>query len=504
MSQLLSKLYRVSFGLLTDFYEITMAFGYWKGGIAERRAAFHVVFRHNPFGGGFTVACGLATVVEFLQNFGFDADDIQWLATLRGRDGNPIFEPAFLDYLRHLRFTADVDAVPEGTVVFPHEPILRVIGPLAQCQLVESAVLNILNFQTLIATKAARVVLAARGKPVLEFGLRRAQGIDGAISATRAAYIGGCVGTSNTLAGKLLGIPVRGTHAHSWVMCFDSELEAFRAFAQTVPGNCILLVDTYQTLQGVRHAVEIARELGAAGHRLIGIRLDSGDLAYLSQEARRILDEAGLHDVLIAASGDLDEHIIASLHEQGAKIDLWGVGTRLVTAYDEPALGGVYKLTALQDAEGRWVDKVKVSEQAVKSSTPGILQVRRYIQNGEAIGDAIFDELRPPAAECVIVDPADPTRRKRLPADAQREDLLIPILRGGELVRPLPSLEEARMRLQGQLALFHPGIKRFVNPHSYPAGLELSLHQRKFRAILRQKGHAPEQNSEHSPVVSSG
>lgn len=503
MSDLLKNIYRVSFGLLTDFYEITMAYGYWKAGLAERKAAFHLVFRQNPFGGGFTVACGLATAVEFLQSYHFSPEDLDWLAGLKGRDGRAIFEPAFLDYLAGLRFTADVDAVPEGTIVFPHEPIVRVIGPLAQSQLVESALLNIVNFQTLIATKAARVCLAARGKPVLEFGLRRAQGIDGAISATRAAYIGGCAGTSNTLAGKLLGIPVRGTHAHSWVMCFDSELEAFRAFAQTVPGNCILLVDTYQTLEGVRHAVQVAEELAGAGHRLVGIRLDSGDLAYLSQEARRILDGAGLQDVIITASNDLDEYIIASLHEQGAKIDVWGVGTRLVTAYDEPALGGVYKLTALKDSEGRWVDKVKVSEQAVKSSTPGILQVRRYIQGNEAIGDAIFDELSPPPAECVIVDPGDPTRRKRLPADARREDLLVPVLREGKLIAPLPSLEEARQRLQSQLALFHPGIKRFVNPHSYPAGLELSLHQRKFRAILRQKGHPVEHNSEHPQVVSS-
>ncbi len=483
----MNQVYKIGFGLLTDFYEITMAYGYWKAGIAERRAAFHLIFRQNPFGGGFTVACGTQPAAEFLESYRFEQEDIEWLGRLTGRDGQPIFEPDFLAYLASLKFTADVDAIPEGTVVFPHEPLVRVIGPLVQCQLVESALLNIVNFQTLIATKAARVVLAARGKPVLEFGLRRAQGIDGAISATRAAYIGGCVGTSNTLAGKLLGIPVRGTHAHSWVMCFDSELEAFRAFARTIPGNCILLVDTYHTLQGVRHAVQVAQELAAMGHQLVGIRLDSGDLAYLSQEARKILDKAGLHHVLIAASNDLDERIIASLNEQGAKIDVWGVGTKLVTAYDEPALGGVYKLTALEDHKGKWVDKVKVSEQAVKSSTPGILQVRRYVKNGEAIGDAIFDELHPPARECVIVDPADPTRRKRLPGDADCYHLLQPILRNGQRVRPTEPLDQARERLQQQLTLFHPGIKRFVNPHTYPAGLELSLHERKFQAILRQR-----------------
>ena len=504
MGEFLQKLYRVSWGLLTDFYEITMAYGYWKAGIVDRRAAFHLIFRQNPFGGGFTVACGLATAVEFLQAYRFSGEDLEYLASLKGGDGRPLFERAFLDYLSTLRITAQVDAVPEGTVVFPHEPLLRVIGPLAQCQLIESGLLNIVNFQTLIATKAARVVLAARGQPVLEFGLRRAQGIDGAISATRAAYIGGCVATSNTLAGRLLGIPVRGTHAHSWVMCFDSELEAFRAFARTLPANCILLVDTYQTLEGVRHAVQVAHELAASGYRLVGIRLDSGDLAYLSQEARKILDQAGLTDAVIVASGDLDERIIASLHEQGAKIDVWGVGTRLVTAYDEPALGGVYKLTAVADAQGQWVDKVKVSEQAVKSSTPGILQVRRYIRNGEAIGDAIFDERYPPAAECVIVDPADATRRKTLPADAQTEDLLIPVLRDGQLVSPLPSLEEARQRTQKQLALFHPAIKRFINPHAYPAGLELTLHERKFRAILRQRGFIPAENPGNLQDSSAG
>jgi nicotinate phosphoribosyltransferase len=494
MNPFLQKIYKVSFGLLTDFYEITMAYGYWKTGLADRQAAFHLIFRQNPFNGGFTVACGLAPAVEFLQNYRFSAEDLEFLSGLKGGHGKPLFEPAFLDFLAGLRMTLDVDAVPEGTVVFPHEPLLRVVGPLAQCQLVESALLNLINFQTLICTKAARVVLAARGKPVLEFGLRRAQGFDGALSASRAAYIGGCVGTSNTLAGRLLGIPVRGTHAHSWVMCFDSELEAFQAFARTLPANCILLVDTYHTLEGVRNAVRVAQELAAEGYRLVGIRLDSGDLAYLSQEARKILDEAGLSDAVIVASNDLDERIIASLCEQGARIDIWGVGTRLVTAYEEPALGGVYKLTALADPTGRWVDKVKVSEQAVKSSTPGILQVRRYIRNGEAIGDAIYDELHPPPVECVIVDPADPSRRKTLPAQAERQDLLVPVLRGGELVAALPDLEEARQRTQTQLALFHPGIKRFVNPHAYPAGLELSLHQRKFRAILRQRGFVPGEN----------
>ncbi len=489
MGELIHELYRPALGLLTDFYELTMAYGYWKAGIAQRRAAFHLIFRNNPFRGGFTIACGLATAVELIERFRFEPADLEWLGDLKGRDGRPLFAREFLDYLGGLRFSADCDAVLEGTVVFPHEPLLRMVGPLVECQLLESALLNVINFQTLVATKAARIVLAARGAPVLEFGLRRAQGIDGAISAARAAYVGGCVGTSNTLAGKLLGIPVRGTHAHSWVMCFESELEAFRAYAQAMPSNCILLVDTYQTLEGIRNAVKIAEELAQEGYELVGVRLDSGDLAYLSQEARRILDEAGLKKAIVVASNELDEQIIASLHEQGAKIDVWGVGTKLVTAFDEPALGGVYKLTALEGPDGTWQDKVKVSEQAVKSSTPGILQVRRFFRGEEAMGDCIYDQRYPLEDGCIIVDPADPTRRKTLPAGLPWAELLVPIFRQGKLVGPLPSLDEIRQRTQKQLSQFHPGIKRLVNPHQYPAGLELNLHERKFRAILQQRGY---------------
>ncbi len=298
-----------------------------------------------------------------------------------------------------MQLKIDIDAMPEGTVAFPHEPLLRVRGPIIECQILETALLNILNFQTLIATKASRVVHAAQGDQVLEFGLRRAQGIDGALAASRAAYIGGCHATSNVLAGKLFGIPVRGTHAHSWVMSFENELEAFAAYAQAMPNNCVFLVDTYDTLEGVRNAIRIGNVLRDSGHRMVGIRLDSGDLAQLSVDARKLLDEAGFTDASIVASNDLDEKLIESLKHQGAKISIWGVGTKLVTAYDQPALGGVYKLGAIQDSDGRWVPKIKLSEQLIKTSTPGILQVRRYFHQGCMAADRIWNELEEPTPE---------------------------------------------------------------------------------------------------------
>ena len=325
--------------LLTDLYQLTMAAGYWHAGRAEREAVFHLFFRRLPFGGGYAVAAGLGDVVEWLRHFRFGAEDLAWLAALPGQDGRPLFAPGFLDYLGGLRWTCDVDAVPEGTMVFPHQPLIRVKGPIVQAQLVETALLNLINFQTLIATKSARVCQAAQGEPVLEFGLRRAQGPDGAVMASRAAFIGGAASTSNVLAGRLLGIPVRGTHAHSWIMSFDSELESFAAYAEAMPNNCVFLVDTYDTLEGVRHAVETGHRMRAAGHEMAGIRLDSGDLAWLSIEARKILDEAGFPKAFIVASNDLDEHLIESLKHQGAKIGVWGVGTQLASLH-----GGVKRL----------------------------------------------------------------------------------------------------------------------------------------------------------------
>ena len=387
-----------------------------------------------------------------------------------------------------MRFSCDVDAIPEGTAVFPQEPLLRIQGPILQCQLFETALLNLINFQSLIATKAARVCLAARGEPVLEFGLRRAQGVDGALAASRAAYIGGCAATSNVLAAKLYGIPVRGTHAHSWVMSFDDEREAFRAYAEAMPNNCVFLVDTYNTLEGVRRAVEVGRLLRERGHEMVGIRLDSGDLAWLSVEARKILDEAGFPNAVIVASNDLDEHIIASLKEQGAMINVWGVGTKLVTAYDQPALAGVYKLGAVRGDDGRWVYKVKLSEQSAKISTPGIQQVRRFRSDKEFIGDGIFDIERGAPGAFIIVDPLDVTRRKHIDPETPFEDLLVPIFRRGQLVYQPPLLGDVRQRAQAQLAMFHMGVKRFVNPHQYPVGLELGLHDLKTELVLRARG----------------
>jgi nicotinate phosphoribosyltransferase len=492
----LKQTYRDSLALLTDYYEITMAFGYWKSGMAETEAAFHISFRENPFGGGFTVACGLERVLEYLSDFAFDASDLEYLGGIRDRKGNRMLEPEFLNYLGSLKLACDVDAVPEGTTVFPQEPILRIQGPLLQCQILESALLNILNFQSLIATKAARVVLAAGGDPVLEFGLRRAQGFDGALSASRAAYIGGCAATSNVLAGKLYGIPVAGTHSHSWVMAFDSEEEAFRQYARILPDNCIFLVDTYQTLSGVRHAAQVAQELRARGSELIGIRLDSGDLAALSQPARTILDQAGFPKAQIVASNELDETIIESLKHQGAKIDVWGVGTKLATAFDQPALGGVYKLSALRKPGGGWDDKMKISDQAAKSSTPGILQVRRFRRAGQNIGDAILEEGSCPPGECVIVDPGDSTRRENIPADAESADLLVPVVRAGKVVYPGQKLEEIRRRTAENLALFPPGIKRFIYPHRYPVGLELGLYRKKLKLGLRNAKEHPERGGD--------
>jgi nicotinate phosphoribosyltransferase len=481
-------LYGSSLALLTDLYELTMAYGYWKSGTKDLEAAFHLSFRQAPFRGGFTLACGLATAIEYLQNFRFDTSDLAYLATLTGRDERPLFDKAFLEFLGKLRLECDVDAVPEGTVVFPHEPLLRVQGPILQAQILETALLNFLNFQSLIATKAARICLAAQGEPVIEFGLRRAQGIDGGFTATRAAYIGGCYGTSNLLAGKAFGIPVSGTHAHSWVLSFETELESFLAYAEAQPNNCVLLVDTYNSLDGVRHAVEVGRRLREAGRELLGIRLDSGDLAYLSIEARKILDEAGLADVPIIASNDLDEYLIGSLKQQGAAIRIWGVGTRLVTAYDQPALGGVYKLSALRRPGEPWRYMLKLSEQAAKTTNPGILQVRRFASPREFIGDAIYDASQPAPETFTIVDLLDHTRRKHVAAQTRSEDLLVPVFRHGQLVHDPPPLAEVRRHAQEQLAMLHPSIKRIVNPHQYPAGLELSLHERKTQLILQARG----------------
>jgi len=467
-----------------------MACAYWKSGTAEKEAAFHLTFRTPPFHGGFTIASGLESAINWLRNFQFSESDLSYLATIPGRDNQPLFAKEFLHYLGELQFTCDVDAVPEGTVLFPHEPLIRVQGPLLQAQLLETPLLNFFNFQSLIATKAARICLAARDDPVIEFGLRRAQGIDGGLTASRAAYVGGCAGTSNVLAGKTFGIPVSGTHAHSWVMSFANEKQAFEEYARAMPNNCIFLVDTYNSLEGVRHAVEVGKELRQRGSELVGIRLDSGDLAYLSKQAREILDGGGFPNAAIVASNDLDEHIIESLKTQKAAINTWGVGTRLVTAFDQPALGGVYKLSGIRNPDGSWEHKLKLSEQAAKITNPGILQVRRFKTETEFTGDAIYDLETGLPDSVTVVDLLDVTRRKHFDAGAAYEDLLVPIFRRGNLVYQPPTLKEIRRRVQQQLAMLHPGIKRTVNPHEYPAGLELQLHDLKTRLVLKARGEA--------------
>ena len=476
-------------GLLTDLYQLTMAAAYARAGIGSTDACFHLYFRDNPFGGGFTVAAGLERAIEYLAGLHFTAADTAYLATLTGRDGNALFDVDFLAALEHFRFSGSVMGVPEGTVVFPNEPLLRVTGPIAECQLVETALLNIVNFQTLVATKAARVRLAAEGDPVIEFGLRRAQGPDGALSASRAAFIGGCVGTSNVLAGARFGIPVGGTHAHSWVMAFDTEAQAFDEYAEAMPNNVVLLVDTYDTLRGVENAIATGRRLREAGQDLVGIRIDSGDLAWLSVRARQMLDAAGFAGTKIYASNELDEYTIESLKEQGAAIDVWGVGTKLVTAYDQPALGGVYKLSAIREAGGEWEPRVKVSEQAAKVTTPGLLRVRRFLDaSGRFAGDMIYDELVPPTERCVMVDPADATRRTSYCGADAAEELLVPVIDGGRCVYDVPSLDESRARAISELERLDPSHRRFLNPHGYKVGVELGLYERKTALILSARG----------------
>lgn len=481
--------YNQSLALLTDLYQLTMSQGYFKAGLDKDEGVFHLFFRRIPFKGGYTIAAGLESVIDYLENFTFSESDLAYLSTLKNSDGNPFFEPAFLKYLSQLKFSCDVDAVPEGTVVFPYEPMLRIKGPLIQCQLLESPLLNLINFPSLIATKAARVCTAANGDSVLEFGLRRAQGIDGALTASRAAYIGGCDATSNVLAGKLFGIPVQGTHSHSWVMVFDDEYEAFQTYAENSPSNCVFLVDTYNSLEGVKKAIEVGKWLRTQNKKLLGIRLDSGDLAYLSIKSRELLDEAGFKETVIVASNELDEYLIRDLKAQGAQITVWGVGTNLITAKDQPALDGVYKLSALREPGGEWKYKVKLSEQMIKISNPGIQQVRRFYSRIENIADMIFDIDHEPKGDASIVDPLDSTRQKILKKGIAYEDLLIPIFRTGKRVYQLPTLFQIRERTQAQLNHFHVGIKRFINPHLYVVGMEKGLYELKIDLVNKIRSH---------------
>jgi len=487
MTDGLENVYGGSLALLTDLYQLTMACGYWKSGVADREAVFHLTFRRAPFGGGYAIAAGLGPALELLERFRFTAEDLAYLATLRDHEQAPLFPQGFLDYLGAMRWSCDVDAMPEGTLAFAHEPLLRVRGPIAQAQLVETPLLSLINYQTLVATKAARVAQAARGTPVLEFGLRRAQGIDGGLAGARASYIGGTTATSNVLAGKLFGIPVSGTHAHSWVMFHDTELAAFRAYAEALPGNCTFLVDTYDTIAGIAHAITVGKELRDRGHRFAGIRLDSGDLAHLSAVGRQMLDDAGFPDAKIVASNDLDEHLITSIIDQGARIDAWGVGTKLLTAYDQPALGGVYKLGASRDAQGNWRDAIKLSEQPIKISNPGILQVRRLRRGDEFIGDVIYDDERGLSSPLVLHDLEDPLRTPYAPAAEASEDLLVRVMTNGQRVGPRATLAEARARAAADLARLSPRTRRFLNPQPYMVGLDRYVHTRKQELIARAR-----------------
>ena len=464
-----------------------MACGYWNAGVSDYEAAFHVTFRENPFGGEFTVACGLTTVIDFLRAFHFNETEIDYLAAQRGNDDKPLFSTGFLDYLRTLRLTCDIDAIPEGTLVFPNEPLIRVRGPIIECQLLETALLNILNFESLIATKAARVCLAAENDPVIEFGLRRAQGVDGGLTAARAAYVGGCASTSNLQAGQGFGIPVSGTQAHSWIMFFESEREAFEAYAKAMPNNCVFLVDTFNSLDGVRHAINVAIQLRKNGHEMIGVRLDSGDRVALSIETRRILDQAGFTTAKIVCSGDLDEYAIADMKRHGARIDMWGMGTKLATGQPDAALSGIYKLGAVRRPGGQWQYRIKLSDERAKTSCPGLLQVRRFHEpDGRFIADAIYEIDHQISKPCLIVD-LQTEQETEIPVDMDSTDLLVPIFRKGELVYQMPDLAASRECTRQQLSRLPPEISRLDNPCAYPVGLEKSLHELRSGLIARAK-----------------
>ncbi|QGJ72022.1 Nicotinate phosphoribosyltransferase [Planctomycetales bacterium 10988] len=461
LSQLYHSSQKQSLSLLTDFYQITMAYAYWKQQRQQQEVVFHLFFRTCPFQGGYVLACGMEEVIEYITNWEFLPEDLGYLRSLRGNNGAALFEEDFLKDLGKVRFTGQLAMVPEGTPIFPNEPILRIQGPLWQCQLLETPLLNMVNFQSLIATKAARICQAAEGDAVIDFGLRRAQGFDGGLSASRAAFIGGCQGTSNVLAGKFLDIPVKGTHAHSWIMSFEDELEAFRNYAEAMPQQSLFLVDTYDTIEGVRKAIRVGQELSEKGHELMGIRLDSGDLVELSKESRKLLDEAGFPEAKILASNDLDEYRIQGIKQAGGKIDLWGVGTRLVTAYDQPALGGVYKLGSIRKGEHDWHDCLKLSADSIKSTNPGMQQVRRFVENGQFQKDVLYD----------IRD------EETWPESSF--DLLQPVLQDGAQVYQSSSIREVQEYAREQLGQLPQDVKAFKVENDYPVELSSSLLERK-------------------------
>lgn len=473
--------------LLTDLYELTMMQGYYEKGQNEN-VIFDVFFRQNPCNNGYSVCAGLDQVIDYIKNLHFTYDDVDYLR------GLGIFKEDFLHYLSGFHFSGDIYAIPEGTVVFPKEPLLKVVAPIMEAQLVETAILNIINHQSLIATKTSRIVFAANGDGIMEFGLRRAQGPDAGLYGARAAMIGGCVGTSNVLAGQMFDVPVMGTHAHSWIMSFPDEYTAFKTYADLYPNACCLLVDTYDTLKsGVPNAIRVFREMREAGIPLknYGIRLDSGDLAYMSKQARKLLDAAGFEDAYISASSDLDEYLIDSLKTQGAKISSWGVGTNLITSKDCPAFGGVYKLAAVQDAEtGEFIPKIKLSENTEKITNPGNKTIYRIYdrQTGKiradliCLADETFDEKK----DMIIFDPLETWKKTKIHANTYTlRELLVPVFKGGECVYTSPSVMEIRDICTKEKDTLWDETKRLVNPHEVYVDLSDKLY--KIKSELLEK-----------------
>ena len=474
--------------MMTDLYELTMMYGYFKHGMDKNEAVFDLFFRQTRENSAYAVMAGLESAIDYINNLHFADDDIAYLRSLN------LFDEDFFEYLRKLRFTGELYAMPEGTIVFPQEPLLRIKAPIMQAQLIETTLLNLINHQTLIATKASRVVYAANGDPVMEFGLRRAQGPDAGILGARAAVIGGCVGTSNVLTGQLFDIAVMGTHAHSWVMSFPDELTAFRAYASTYPKACTLLVDTYDTLRsGVPNAIKVFDELRAAGYEPVGIRLDSGDLAYLTKKAREMLDDAGYTNAKICASGDLDETLIRDLKSQGACIDVWGVGTKLITSDDHPALGGVYKMSA-EIVNGEMIPKLKRSDNPAKVTNPGYKKVYRLYKkkNGKAIADLLtlehemIDEDKP----LRIFDPAQ-TWKSMVLTDFTAREMLVPVYVDGKQVYQSPDIHEIQEYAKKELSTMWEEYKRLLNPHVYKVDLSDGLYDLK-QKLLREFGSVQE------------
>ena len=477
---------KLNLTMLCDYYELTMSQGYFANGYKDRITYFDLFFRRCPDGGGFCIAAGLEQVVQYIQELHFSEEDIEYL---RSRE---MFSEEFLDYLRHFKFTGDIWAIPEGTVVFPQEPIITVRAPAIEAQLIETYLLLCINHQSLIATKANRVVRAAQGRTVLEFGSRRAQGPDAAMLGARAAYIGGCHGTACTISDQLFGVKASGTMAHAWVQMFDTEYEAFEAYCKMYPNNATLLVDTYNTLKsGVPNAIKAFNEvLKPMGITKCGIRLDSGDMAYLSQKAREMLDAAGWTDCKISVSNSLDEHLIQAVLRQGAKIDLFGVGERLITAKSEPVFGGVYKLVAVEDREGEVTPKIKISENVGKITTPHYKKLYRFIGNDthKAIADymCVYDETVDDSQDIEIFDPENTWKRKVV-YNYTAKELQVPVFQKGELVYQLPSLDEIRNYCMEQVDSLWDEVKRFDNPQTYYVDLSQKLWDIKYGLLKNKK-----------------